>query len=359
MFGKYRVLSTLGTGNSSTVYLAEHIRLNVYRAIKCIPKDTSLVSSPSSEATLLKNLNHPGIPIIYDIEEDEHFFYIIEEFIQGQSIDTFVSYQKISHELLIKFGIQLCDILDYLHHLMPYPILYQDLKPEHIIVCGNQIKLIDFGIASFFTGSGKNYQIYGTMDFAAPEALNGLPVTPSADVYGLGKVLQYLSSYTTEPCSTIFQTIIQKATAYDAADRYETVRLFKEALEQDLKTACPSVSHLTIKNISVFGSKPGIGTTHIAIALASTLTANGYPAVYTERNGNNHLRSMLQEHPAVKEQNGICYYKYFLRSYGTPGEHPRKNCKRKSRNHKTRYSGCHRYARQNLRFCFRAKSSNL
>ena len=284
MFGKYRVLSTLGTGNSSTVYLAEHIRLNVYRAIKCIPKDTSLVSSPSSEATLLKNLNHPGIPIIYDIEEDEHFFYIIEEFIQGQSIDTFVSYQKISHELLIKFGIQLCDILDYLHHLMPYPILYQDLKPEHIIVCGNQIKLIDFGIASFFTGSGKNYQIYGTMDFAAPEALNGLPVTPSADVYGLGK----------------------------------------EALEQDLKTACPSVSHLTIKNISVFGSKPGIGTTHIAIALASTLTANGYPAVYTERNGNNHLRSMLQEHPAVKEQNGICYYKYFrgIPDYGQGIEPP-------------------------------------
>lgn len=63
LFGKYRVLSTLGTGNSSTVYLAEHIRLNVYRAIKCIPKDTSLVSSPSSEATLLKNLNHPGIPL--------------------------------------------------------------------------------------------------------------------------------------------------------------------------------------------------------------------------------------------------------------------------------------------------------
>ena len=279
MFGKYRVLSTLGTGNSSTVYLAEHIRLNVYRAIKCIPKDTSLVSSPSSEATLLKDLNHPGIPIIYDIEEDEHFFYIIEEFIQGQSIDTFVSYQKISHELLIKFGIQLCDILDYLHHLMPYPILYQDLKPEHIIVCGNQIKLIDFGIASFFTGSGKNYQIYGTMDLA---------------------------------------------TAYDAADRYETVRLFKEALEQDLKTACPSVSHLTIKNISVFGSKPGIGTTHIAIALASTLTANGYPAVYTERNGNNHLRSMLQEHPAVKEQNGICYYKYFrgIPDYGQGIEPP-------------------------------------
>lgn len=311
MFGKYRVLSTLGTGNSSTVYLAEHIKLNVYRAIKCIPKDTSLVSSPSSEATLLKNLNHPGIPIIYDIEEDEHFFYIIEEFIQGQSIDTFVSDQTISHELLIKFGIQLCDILDYLHHLMPYPILYQDLKPEHIIVCGDQIKLIDFGIASFFTGSGKNYQIYGTTDFAAPEALQGLPVTPSADVYGLGKVLQYLSSYTGQKCSDSFQAIIQKATAPRAADRYETVRLFKEALEQNQVTAYPSVSHLKIKRISVFGCKPGIGTTHIAIALTSTLNHGGYPATYIERSHNDHLRSLLAENPSVKEQHGICYCSYF------------------------------------------------
>ena len=62
----------------------------------------------------------------------------------------------------------------------------------------------------------------------------------------------------------------------------------------------------------------------VAIALASTLTANGYPAVYTERNGNNHLRSMLQEHPAVKEQNGICYYKYFrgIPDYGQGIEPP-------------------------------------
>ena len=189
MFGKYRVLSTLGTGNSSTVYLAEHIRLNVYRAIKCIPKDTSLVSSPSSEATLLKNLNHPGIPIIYDIEEDEHFFYIIEEFIQGQSIDTFVSYQKISHELLIKFGIQLCDILDYLHHLMPYPILYQDLKPEHIIVCELQIKLIDFSVASFIANSGNDFNHLGNHAFSAPELSLNEPITPVSDIYSIGKII--------------------------------------------------------------------------------------------------------------------------------------------------------------------------
>ena len=88
---------------------------------------------------------------------------MIEEYIQGESLETFVSHQKsISEELIVKLGIQLCDIFTYLHHLSPYPILYQDLKPEHIILCGDQVKLLDFGIASFFTGFGKNFQLYGT-----------------------------------------------------------------------------------------------------------------------------------------------------------------------------------------------------
>ena len=95
---------------------------------------------------------------------------MIEEYIQGESLETFVSHQKsISEELIVKLGIQLCDIFTYLHHLSPYPILYQDLKPEHIILCGDQVKLLDFGIASFFTGFGKNFQLYGTSRYCAPE----------------------------------------------------------------------------------------------------------------------------------------------------------------------------------------------
>lgn len=132
-----------------------------------------------AEASLLKNLNHPGIPIIYDIEEDDTYYYIIEEFIRGESLDTFVLHQEtISQELIIEFCIQLCEILDYLHHYAPYPILYQDLKPEHIILCGNQLKLIDFGIASFFTGSGKHFQKFGTKGYAAPEAVAVSPLPP-------------------------------------------------------------------------------------------------------------------------------------------------------------------------------------
>ena len=312
LFGKYRILSTLGVGNTSTVYLAEHIKLNVYRAIKRIQKNTSPVTSFTLEAQLLKDLNHPGIPIIYDVEEDESFYYMIEEFVQGESLDTFVSHQRVSHELLLKFGIQLCDILYYLHNFMPYPILYQDLKPEHIIVCGDDLKLIDFGIASFFTGSGENYQIYGTEDFA------GLPVSPQADIYSLGRLLEYLNRYSKDPCSDHLRRVLQKASSFQAADRYETVLLFREDLEKDLKAAYDPVSHL-IRKIYVFGSKAGIGTTHIAISLVSCLNQTGYSAVYIEHHPADSLHSMLRANSFIRETDGIFYHQFF---HGIPDYGP-------------------------------------
>ena len=135
LFGKYRIISVLGSGSTGTVYLAKHLKLEIFRAIKRIPKHSAGISSFSqkadflTEARLLKNLNHPGIPLIYDIEEDNDYIYMIEEYIQGESLETYVLHPKdISQELIIKIGVQLCEILDYLHHLSPYPILYQDRK---------------------------------------------------------------------------------------------------------------------------------------------------------------------------------------------------------------------------------------
>lgn len=317
LFGKYRVLSTLGTGNTSTVYLAEHLKLKVYRAIKCIPKDTA-VSNFSLEAMLLKNLNHPGIPLIYDIEENEENLYIIEEYIQGESLEQFVLHHgNISQELIIEFGIQLCDILEYLHQLTPYPILYQDLKPEHIIVCGKQLKLVDFGIASFFTGSGKKFQVYGTAEFAAPEVLSGHKATPLSDLYSLGKVLLYLAKTPSVSCSNHLQLTIQKACAASADDRYETVGLFRSMLQKEQNLACHKALHL-YRKIIVLGSKHGIGTTHFCISLTSFLNRNGYPSIYMEENCSDSLRGIIRTSPSVKEKDGICYYRYFqgIPNYG-------------------------------------------
>ena len=73
MFDKYRIISNLGYGNSSEVFLAEHIKLKAYRAIKCVDKTARDDKQPQLylEADILKNLKHPGIPTIYDVEEDD------------------------------------------------------------------------------------------------------------------------------------------------------------------------------------------------------------------------------------------------------------------------------------------------
>ena len=139
--GKYEILKPLGCGSNGTVYLARHQSLGIDRAIKFFPKNAAQSPFAISEAQVLKTVQHPGIPTIYDFEEDESFYYLVEEYIQGDSLEQFLLHQpSISRVLFYQFCEQLCDIFSYLHTLCPSPILYQDLKPEHIIVCGLQIK---------------------------------------------------------------------------------------------------------------------------------------------------------------------------------------------------------------------------
>lgn len=277
-----------------------------------------MISSQCLEAELLKHLNHPGIPTIYDIEEDENYVYIVEEYIQGESLDTFVTHQSyISQELILNFGIQLCDIFIYLHEMTPYPIIYQDLKPAHIILCGSQLNLIDFGIAAFFTGSDKHFQFYGTKEYSAPEVLSGEEATPQSDLYSLGKVLLFLIESGSTVCSNELKNILQKAAAKKAEERYETVTCFKSALMQVQNTACINSSHLLSK-IVVFGSKQGVGTTHIAVSLVNTLNQNGYQSIYIERNKTDSMRALIRTNPSVSEKDGIYHYKFFqgIPNYG-------------------------------------------
>lgn len=317
LFGKYRVLSVLGSGSTSTVFLAEHLKLKIFRAIKRIPKymaekpSFSLEADFPMEAELLKNLNHPGIPLIYDIDEDDDYIYMIEEFIQGEPLDAYVLHQKnISQELIINIGIQLCDILDYLHHLSPYPILYQDLKPEHIILCGNQLKLIDFGIASFFTDSDNHFQLYGTDGFAAPEALLGQPTTTAADIFGVGKILEFMASASDSKCSNHLLHVLQCATDLLPNRRYPSVNHLKSALLGAQNQSHKQPSHL-MRNIAVLGSRPGAGTSHIAISLVCTLQKQGISALYQAVDEQNILADIANAKPSFKEKDGIYYYGHF------------------------------------------------
>jgi len=308
LFGKYKVISLLGAGGFSKVYLVEHLKLKAYRAMKQVKKAQSDMPDFLKEANLLKNLNHPGIPIIYDYEEDEEYLYLFEEFIEGESLDEFIPQNKnLTMEEILIFGLQLCSILEYLHEQKPDPIVYQDFKPEHVYICKNQVKLVDFGLAVPLNEKNEILdQVYGTKEYCAPEklALNHLGIV--SDIYGAGKMLQYFFSGIEKKKQTIaLHQIVEKAIQKDSDKRFQSVEELKKALNQALTDEISMKKefkkHL-IKKIAVGSGQSRIGATHFSIAISSYLNVHGISNCYenqsnakeTERSTEHFLLSSMK-----------------------------------------------------------------
>lgn len=310
----------IGSGYSGTVYLAEHIRLNSLRAIKKISKTHIMYQQFLKEAKLLKNLKHPGIPIIYDMEEDEESLYIIEEYVEGESLQAILLGQKnISKRKIVNYGIQICSIIEYLHTTRPYPVLYLDLKPQHVLICGNTVKLIDFGTAISLEESGQAEFSMGTPGYAAPEQYEADGVNEKADIYAIGAVLMHMAgaeaggeqddraSATGKAGSFSVQLkkIIRKAMETEPENRYFSVAELKKSLSS-VRTGMDLEEQNSSLIIAVTGSQPRIGTTHLAVSLVSCLNRNGYRCLYEEQNSSGMLRALLERNPSVKERGGVC-----------------------------------------------------
>ncbi len=302
---RYEVTGLLGAGASGRVYLARHRVLGQDRAIKCIPKSVSDHSGFPSEAGLLKSLNHPAIPIIYDFEEDDENYYLIEEYVAGESLEAYVLHQTtIPLDFVLRIGRQLCDVIGYLH-ARPTPIIYQDLKPEHIIVYGNQLKIVDFGIASYISNEGNPYQSYGTAAFAAPEKRLGLPCDERTDIYGIGRILQFLEQYIPKEVPRArLNGIIYRATAPELSQRFSGTSHLMEELESYASGISEGKEHL-ITNLAVIGMKPGIGATHLAVSYHVYLNGAGIPSLYTEKNDSGDLRRIARRSWVRKENKTV------------------------------------------------------
>ena len=193
--GKYKTLNLIGSGGMSKVYLAESTSLGTKWAIKAVDKKLHTEFDLLAEPNILKKLNHPSLPRIIDIEEDENNLYIIEDYIDGVSLDRQLKEKKnFDENTVINWAKQLCDVLIYLHNQKPNPIIYRDMKPANIIVDNdNNVKLIDFGIAREFKIDNDSDTTYmGTRGYAAPEQYGSSQSDKRTDIYSLGVTIYHL-----------------------------------------------------------------------------------------------------------------------------------------------------------------------
>lgn len=324
--GRYRILESIGQGMSGIVYLAEHIKLKSLRVIKCVDKHHIMFEQFLKEAILLKNLNHPGIPIIFDLEEDENFLYIIEEYIEGKSLQAIVLHQtNLSFEKIIDYGIQICSIFEYLHHFEPFPILYLDLKPSHIIVCNTSIKIIDFGTAILMESDSPQEISFGTPYFSAPEQSGSLVLNQKTDIYAIGTILYYMSARKVpkiqkEKVSMMkhlayypdaFQQIIQTCLEEKAENRFGDVT--------ELKNNLLTFQKYNSLTIAAIGSRQRVGVTHLSIAFSSYLNHHKIRCLYEEKNKAHVLESIKKYDRRTKEVDGFIKMKHFfgLPNYGS------------------------------------------
>lgn len=198
--GKYKVLNVIGKGGMSTVYLAMNERANKQWAIKEVRKDTTtnyqlVKQSLITEINMLKELSHPYLPSIVDVIEEEGRFLIVMDYIEGNTLELAVSTIGAQpQDYVIEWGIQLCDVLEYLHTRKP-PIIYRDLKPGNIMIRPDgSVCLIDFGIAREYKEAKAGDTTYlGTKGYAAPEQFGGMGQTDArTDIYNLGATLYHL-----------------------------------------------------------------------------------------------------------------------------------------------------------------------
>lgn len=243
---KYEILTLIGQGGMSKVYLARDKRLNKQWAVKEIQKKAKdknnevVVQSAIAEANMIKQLDHPSIVRIIDIIENPDVIYIIEDYIEGETLNTILEQNGAQpQEIVIGWAIQICEALEYLHTRKP-AIIYRDMKPSNVMLKpdGN-IKIIDFGIAREYKEQNLADTVsLGTKGYAAPEQFGGKGQTDArTDVYCLGVTLYHLVTGHS-PCDPPYEiypirhwnpqldsgleAVIEKCTQLNPADRYQS-----------------------------------------------------------------------------------------------------------------------------------------
>lgn len=230
LFEKYRLVKLLSNGIGGEVWLAEHIRLGAYRVIKCLYKKQPFYKDLLQEAQILKQFTKPFFPQIYDIEEDEEASYIIEEYLSGETLKDFILRQRCLPELrILQYSIQLCEMISYLHSEAA-GIIHLDLKPENLLVEEDALRMIDFGSARFMKEENKRRCSFATRGYAAPEQYEDCVLDVRADIYGIGRLLQFMLA-NSKGYDKRLSRIAARCTKQKPAERYKTVLDLKKELE--------------------------------------------------------------------------------------------------------------------------------
>jgi serine/threonine protein kinase len=272
---RYVVEELLGQGGMSAVYKGTDPNLKRVVAIKVIHSHLSsnpdFVQRFEEEAAAVAQLRHHGIIQVYDFNRDEDLYYMILEFVPGETIQDHLkrlsdSGRKLSPTKAIEYMAGVCDAVDYAHQR---GMIHRDIKPANLMLTTNgQVILMDFGIAKIVGGTRHTATgaVVGTAMYMSPEQIKGEQPDRRSDIYSLGVTLFEMVSgrppFEAESAMTLMMmhindpvpnpkslnpevpdglvAVINKALAKDPNNRYQTAAQMAAALRNILSAGSSS-----------------------------------------------------------------------------------------------------------------------
>jgi len=197
---RYKVLAQIGAGGMSLVYKAQDMSLGRAVAIKVLresyTRDREFLNRFLQEARAAANLTHPNIVTVHDFGEDSGRYYIVMEFIEGQTLKQIIRDEApLNLERTIEYATQICAGVGYAHRA---GLVHCDLKPQNIMITPEgRVKVTDFGIARALISihpQESNEVVWGSPQYFSPEQATGSAPTPASDVYSIGIMLYEMLS---------------------------------------------------------------------------------------------------------------------------------------------------------------------
>ena len=260
---RYAIQEEIGAGGMATVYLAEDLKHKRKVAVKVLRLELAATLGPERfvrEIEIAANLTHPHILMLIDSGEADGFLYYVMPYIEGESLRERLDREgKLSVDEGIRLTDQVASALSYAHD---HGVVHRDVKPENIMLAGDQAIVADFGIARAVQAAGGEKLTgtglaIGTPAYMSPEQAMGLEeVDARSDVYALGCVIYEMVAgrppfegttpqallakhavdtvprlRASDPAIPVFvERAVEKALAKSPADRFATASAFAEAL---------------------------------------------------------------------------------------------------------------------------------
>lgn len=182
--GKYKILSTLGSGGFGTVYLAEDTWIDKKVAIKVPHRQTVDFGELLREPRLHASLSHPNVVAILTAEKQDNVFFIVMEYVQGETLETIITRDgALDVSRVLDFTCQICNAVDHAHR---QGVIHRDLRPGNVLVSeSGVVKVADFGTSRFLEIAAHGTTVIGSPPYMAPEQFHGRAIFAS-DIYSLG-----------------------------------------------------------------------------------------------------------------------------------------------------------------------------